>query len=431
MSEPVSVPRSWIVVALLLHLLPAAMRPALIGGDEPHYALMAHSIAADGDVELADDYSEVEAGSNAAGRKRAGQALDRHLRLVGEREVFSHPLGLPLLLAPLLFVFERVAPGSAPDLLLISCTLALTFAALLAGWRLVIRWTGDLRQGTALALGVYFSTPLWYYSRTFFTEPYTWALAVLALAALASRRFALASLCLGLTLMMKETAALVVGPILVACGALQGWRRSLVVSIGPALFVLYFLTKNLVLIGEPLATFQPFQLGDPIRGALGLLADPATGLLWFAPLTILAAAGWMLRPRTPLESWLTATALVVFASYFALTAAWVDWRGGSCYGPRLLVPALPAFVLPLHLLRSRFPLRPVRLASAALFTLGFTVNWCAALHPFQAFWGASVTELVTVRPLDLVAGVILGALFVHSVERRRPVPRAGSGPEPV
>ena len=37
--------RVQLVALLILHLLPFIGRPALIGGDEPHYALMAHSIA--------------------------------------------------------------------------------------------------------------------------------------------------------------------------------------------------------------------------------------------------------------------------------------------------------------------------------------------------------------------------------------------------
>ncbi len=44
-----------LVVLFLLHIFPFVGRPALIGGDEPHYALMAHSMAMDRDLELEDD----------------------------------------------------------------------------------------------------------------------------------------------------------------------------------------------------------------------------------------------------------------------------------------------------------------------------------------------------------------------------------------
>ena len=120
--------------------MPLLSRPALIGGDEPHYALMAHSLAVDGDLDLEEDYRRFEAGLPAAGRKIAGWRLDRHLLDVGGRpgaqavastgtasvvvaacrhsrrrsagrRVFGHPLGLPLLAAPLLALAERLAPA--------------------------------------------------------------------------------------------------------------------------------------------------------------------------------------------------------------------------------------------------------------------------------------------------------------------------------
>jgi len=45
-------PVGLIVAALLLHLLPFVSRPALIGGDEAHYALAAHSVGTDHDLDL-------------------------------------------------------------------------------------------------------------------------------------------------------------------------------------------------------------------------------------------------------------------------------------------------------------------------------------------------------------------------------------------
>ena len=120
----------WLVLLFLLHALPFATRPALVGGDEVHYALLAHSLATDGDADPRDDYGEVAAGSNAAGRKRAGQVLDRHLRTVDGVEIPTHPVGVPLLLAPLVRAQQWLAPGSAPDAPLVAVTLSLTFAAL-------------------------------------------------------------------------------------------------------------------------------------------------------------------------------------------------------------------------------------------------------------------------------------------------------------
>lgn len=88
-----ALPRWLVAVALLLHVLPFAVRPALIGGDEPHYALTAHSIATDLDLALDDDYDAVESGSSAAGGKFAGKKLDRHiLEREGTRSFSENPM---------------------------------------------------------------------------------------------------------------------------------------------------------------------------------------------------------------------------------------------------------------------------------------------------------------------------------------------------
>jgi len=239
--------RGFAIAALLLHLLPFVTRPALIGGDEPHYALAAYSLATDLDLELADDYDAVSKGSRAAGRKRAGQDLDRHFVYVNGRRVFAHPIGLPLLAAPLVAAVNAVSPDVSPDLPLAMLSLAVTFVGLAAGWRLLRDLAGGGPAASWLVFGIYFCSPLWYYSRTFFTEPYTWAFAVLAISALAQRRPLLAGLFLALTLAMKETALLLVFPILVGSLLLQGIATATAAAAGPALFALAFIVKNMVL----------------------------------------------------------------------------------------------------------------------------------------------------------------------------------------
>lgn len=400
----------------LLHCLPFATRPALIGGDEPHYALMAHSIAVDGDFELTDDYEEVAAGSAAAGRKAAGKPLDHHLIESDGRKVFSHPLGLPWLAAPLVWAQQRVAPGTPPDLLLGLFGLLLTFGALLAGWRLLWRWTDDARVAGLAAFGAYFSSPLWFYSRTFFTEPYTWSFAVLSLSALAGGHVWLAAALLALTLAMKETALLIVVPILVGVA----WRHGLALAgrlaLGPLAFGVFFLVKNALLVGEPLATFQPYRYGSLSEGALGLLLDPTRGILWFAPLLCVGAPiAWLfVRRARSLPSWLAGA---TFAAYFLVSAAWIGWRGGSGYGPRLVLPGLAALALPLAGLFAsvsarRSAWRPV---AFGLVIAGFTVQWCAALDPVPAFWSIDVGELLTARAWRTATGVLAGTGLLATI----------------
>lgn len=409
-----------LAAAFVLHILPFAVRPALIGGDEPHYALMAHSIATDFDVALRDEYEDVARGSAAAGRKRRGESLELHLRRVGRAEVFSHPLGLPALLAPIAAVQQKVAPGSAPDIPFGLTALLVTFAALVAGARLLARVTGSRREAGLLLFGIYFASPLWFYSRTIFTEPFIWAFGVLAVASIAAGGFGVASLLLGLALAMKETALLVVAPIVVASAVRFGWRKAAVLSAGPLAYAAAFAAKNVLTVGTPFSTFQPFQAGNVVSGAAGLIADPARGLLWFAPLLLLAIAGWLVPPRDRADRIAGWASAAIFVAYFVVTAAWVDWRGGSSYGPRLLVPALPALAVPLLRLRRVTTGRAWSLGLAAFALAGFVVNWCAALDPFTAFWGPRVFDLVGKNLPGAAAGLVIGIVILHTIARRDP-----------
>lgn len=421
-SSRLGLPTGLWVGLLLLHILPFAVRPALIGGDEPHYALMAHSVAVDGDFDLRDDYEEVASGSPAASKKRAGTELDHHILQVGDREVFSHPLGLPVLAAPLVWLQQRLAPATAPDILLGLFTLTLTFTALLAGWRLAWRWTDDSRVAVLAVFGAYFSSPLWFYSRTFFTEPFTWSFAVLAVAAVASGHVVLATIFLALTLAMKETALLLVGGIVVGVA----WRRGVATAgrllVGPAVFAVLFVIKNVLLVGDPLATFYPYRVGSLREGAIGLLVDPERGLLWFAPLLLLGSliAGWKMPQAHRVPSLLAG---IAFVTYFLVSAAWIDWRGGSGYGPRLLLPGLAALAVPVtSLLASPVSSRkhPALLVLGGLFVAGFTVQWCAAVDPVPAFWSSSVGDLLSGPLWRTLTGVLFGTGLAVLLWRRMP-----------
>lgn len=396
-------------MALVLHVLPFAVRPALIGGDEPHYALMAHSLAVGGGVDLTDEYHAVAQGSNAAGRKFSGRALEPHVRGWGDRVVFSHPLGLPALAAPLLWLKDRVWSSGPPDLVLGPMTLATTFASLVAAVRIMVR-IGAGRPGIAAVLALYFSTPLWYYSRTFFTEPYLWALPVFSLWALAHERWALAAGVLGVVVLVKESAALTVAVVLSGLLVVRGWRRAAAIAVGPAVAAVVFLVKNILVYGEPVVTFQAFQLGRPLEGLVGALFDPIHGLAPFAPLAMVALVIWpwaVSRSRSRLSSHAGAAAIV--AAWLALTASWVDWSGGSCFGPRLLVPLLPALVVPLGDAWSRATKeRWLAVLLATAFGVGFAVQWCAAVDPFTAFWSISITDLLGSRPWATASGLAIG-----------------------
>lgn len=77
-------------------------------------------------------------------------------------------------------------------------------------------------------------------------------------------------------------------------------------------------------------------ISDPLRGLYGLFLSAGKGLLFFSPLSALGlVAGFVYRPRwwVPLGAGAVAWSLMI--------SAWWTWHGGYCWGPRLLLVALP------------------------------------------------------------------------------------------
>lgn len=145
--------------------------------------------------------------------------------------------------------------------------------------------------------------------------------------------------------------------------------------------------------------------GHPLlSGLVGSAVHPGRGVLFYAPIVLAALLaaprlGWparLLCLGVPLEL------VLVSARYFV-------WHGGSCWGPRFLVPILPLLVAPAVL-------APRRLAAALLF-LGALVNLPGVLvapgafqnyaellvPPTGASWpkpgGDRVSEIAALTPL--------------------------------
>jgi hypothetical protein len=77
-------------------------------------------------------------------------------------------------------------------------------------------------------------------------------------------------------------------------------------------------------------------------GVSGLLISPGRGLLLYAPLTILALAAvpWAWRRSHAM----VILCLVLLFGRVAFFAPWFAWTGGWAWGPRFLVPGMPALV---------------------------------------------------------------------------------------
>ena len=130
--------------------------------------------------------------------------------------------------------------------------------------------------------------------------------------------------------------------------------------------------------GEPLGS-GTFFAGSLTEGLAGLLLSPGRGLLWMAPLVVLAPWGlWRVR-RGGENLWLLALAGVGLA--VLLPAAKLSgWHGGHTFGPRYILPLLPFLWMGVALALDQLHARgPQRLAIGALLLLGLLVQLPASL----------------------------------------------------
>ena len=282
--------------------------PVVTSGDSPHYLILVNSLIEDWDLDLTNNHEQANRGDwDGGARVRAG-GIGGHSEIDHKgRKLSFHAFYRPLALAFLVFPAqgtEWVEP------LTIWVTMLGTLLALLALGR-----AGALPPRWIVLLAV--ATPLWAYSRDLWNEAWmagAWifllvspGLPALALAAAAGTLF--------------KMSFAVVPWSMAAVAFLQGKRRRAVVLLAaPALALLaaFLATQWVYQDSDHFSLFHlghrhfpggaPFQFPgwNVLRGGVGLLFDPRSGLLPFSPflawglLTAGRDLGEMIRRRRSL-----------------------------------------------------------------------------------------------------------------------------------
>ena len=132
---------------------------------------------------------------------------------------------------------------------------------------------------------------------------------------------------------------------------------------------------------------------DLLSGIYGLVFSFNKGIIFYAPLVVLAPVGIGLMVRAHREE----AALIVLASlsYVSLFAKFYDWGAGWSWGPRYLVPILPLLMLPVA--RAMAAARSWRYVGAVLFAAGFAVNGVGVLIDGDAYHSAIMSVDLTDR----------------------------------
>jgi hypothetical protein len=350
-------------------------------GDEPHYAMIAHSIVFDGDLDLANDYADrsnlVGTGSLEPGA-HAIPGRDGRLRPV-------HDIGLPILFAPVFAAAYQMAERSTqwipPRLMararltrplvlrhVLSAVMALVTGAMALLLFGVCRSLGGSRP---LALGwtliCVCSPPILSHAFLFFTEipaaliVSAYCADLQAAAPRTSSRSALLGLGVGFLLLLHvRNVGLAIGMV-----GLFAWRwrndparlRHVGAFLVPV--IAFAVVRTIVnyafwgtLITNPHAA--PVAVGgvwtaagETVTRLAGLLVDQEHGLLAYAPIYLLALPGILLLAKTNRRA--SFEFGVLLASYTVpILLPMINrhgWSGGWSPAARFLVPVTPLFVL--------------------------------------------------------------------------------------
>jgi hypothetical protein len=241
------------------------------------------------------------------------------------------------------------------------------------------------------------ASPLWAYSKTFFSEPLAGAGLVFCFYfAVRGRKgsggawnWILSGLCLGVCVLAKAVNVLLVIPALALTVApmretsfRERFRRCALLAPGLLAAIFLILAYNYARFGSWWETGYSDEVWSWTtpwgEGILGLLISPGRGLLLYFPLWILVVPGIarMLTSHRAETFFLGGC----FGLVWLVHARWYRWEGGWCWGPRFLIPVIPLLILPLASLFERPP-RQRAFKIVALLVVGI-----ALLISFSGVW---------------------------------------------
>jgi hypothetical protein len=284
---------------------------------------------------------------------------------------------------------------------LTSALLTAIAATLLFG--MTVELTGSLGAGLFAALAYALGTPIWGWSTTIFGHASAAALLLIATIAIwrgtreeapSGGQALLAGLALGWAIVVEYQAALSGFAIglwalwrLRRTPAALRWRPMALAAAGALVALVPLAIYNWIAFGtlfklgyEGVVGFSGMQ-----QGLFGLtypkpeviaqiLGGAEKGLIWVAPILIVAPIGLAMMVARPATRDLGIVAAAVAVIVVLINASYVYWDGGSSTGPRLSVPAIGFLALGLGPLWVWWRRGALRVALAALLAISMTLN---------------------------------------------------------
>lgn len=375
------------------------------GGDEPHYLVLAQSIWLDGDLDIENNHARRDYAAYLGTASLEPHSLARG---VDGAQYSVHPIGLPLMVAPILAVLGY------PGVVLLLVIVATLVSAL--AWIWLRHLTGSVAAATFGWAVVALSLPVVCGSGLVYPEMPAALLVTLAFAvglrepdplgSAAPRPIRLPALrplvvglaAAGLPWLSSKFAPL--SAVLIVIGVVRaaaagagttGRGRALAGLLGPyTVSLVGWFTFFIVFWGSPWpsaayggADQTQMALANWQRGLPGIFFDQEYGVLAYAPAVALAAVGlWSMwqaggrARRTGIEVAAAVAALVLTVTGHAM------WWGGSSVPGRFTLPILPVLALPVAwAFRMAAPLADRRAVYRLLLLAGMAATTTALVVP--------------------------------------------------
>jgi hypothetical protein len=205
----------------------------------------------------------------------------------------------------------------------------------------------------------------------------------------------LSGLCIGAEILSKTVYVLLAGLSFVGWILIPEFRRIICKKHTLLFFtpiisaVILVLISNQIKFGSALNTgytqwaaeSKPLS-GELLRGISGYLFDTQWGVFSCFPILLLAVFYWRKFIRNyPIE-----TGIIISVGFILLlvNSCFVNWRGVWSYGPRYLLPILPALSLPsIYLLESILDMKGKTLKIICIITLGVAGIYAVSLQEFM------------------------------------------------
>lgn len=376
--------------------------PGIVSGDEPHYLVTTTSIINDHDYYINNNYDNAyfhgacDVGFRyinstnptiwrhiqmvAPEQRRAFpinmsklhednldgsyaelvKELQRDHNLTDVRQVSNRPIGLPLFSSLFLWPFKDTCfiEQGVIYLSLVISLIGLTFFFLtclyyLQKYRKIEDKKLDEYDKENIYLALFFTTILalctqyWYYSKTYFTEPYLTAFLLIAyyLCFIKKQNF-LPGLLIGIGFSMKYPFGIYLPLFGILILLEKEWKRILYFILGasgPIIIVFYY---SWLLSGQLFNSAQAGQLffGNYFYGIFVWTLNPTFGLLPFAPFLVFSIFG--LRWLWEHDRKTCITLFLVIVPYFLFWTSYIFTQfGAGAYSARYLIPLLGFLVL--------------------------------------------------------------------------------------